>query len=139
MISFFSVLTYITTFFICFTDKLYSFCISLFFFYCTTYMFYPIITGYAVNSLTAKQKGTGYSFTTLIVTFCGNFPGPLYYGIINHKFKSTNPRLAWRSSFFYYIVGFTLLQFACYFRYKDLAKKEVENNTKDEKEMKEIE
>ena len=139
MISFFSVLTYITTFFICFTDKLYSFCISLFFFYCTTYMFYPIITGYAVNSLTAKQKGTGYSFTTLIVTFCGNFPGPLYYGIINHKFKSTNPRLAWRCSFFYYIVGFTLLQFACYFRYKDLAKKEVENNKKDEKEMKEIE
>lgn len=56
MISIFSVLTFITTFFLCFTDKLLTFCISLFAFYATAYMFYPIITGYAVNSLNAKQK-----------------------------------------------------------------------------------
>ena len=116
-----------------------TFCISLFAFYATAYMFYPIITGYAVNSLNAKQKGTGYSFTILICTVCGNFPGPLYYGIINDRFKATNPRLAWRCSIFYYIVGFTLLQFACYYRYRDLAKKEEEDKKKDEEEMKEIE
>ena len=140
MISIFSVLTFITTFFLCFTDTLITFCLSLFAFYATAYMFYPIITGYAVNSLNAKQKGTGYSFTILICTVCGNFPGPLYYGIINDYYKETNPRLAWRCSIFYYIVGFTLLQFACYFRYKDLAKKEEEEkNKKREEEMKEIE
>ena len=135
MISIFSVLTFITTFFLCFTDTLITFCLSLFAFYATAYMFYPIITGYAVNSLNAKQKGTGYSFTILICTVCGNFPGPLYYGIINDYYKETNPRLAWRCSIFYYIVGFTLLQFACYFRYKDLAKKEEEDKKKDEEEM----
>lgn len=136
MISIFSVLTFITTFFLCFTDTLITFCLSLFAFYATAYMFYPIITGYAVNSLNAKQKGTGYSFTILICTVCGNFPGPLYYGIINDNYKDTNPRLAWRCSIFYYIVGFTLLQFACYYRYKDLAKKEEEDKKKDEEEMK---
>ena len=128
-----------TTYFLCFTDKLFTFCLSLFFFYATAYMFYPIITGYAVNALNAKQKGTGYSFTILICTVCGNFPGPLYYGIINDNFKETNPRLAWRCSIFYYIVGFTLLQFACYYRYKDLAKKEEEDKKKEEEEMKDIE
>ena len=138
MISIFSVLTFITTFFLCFTDTLITFCLSLFAFYATAYMFYPIITGYAVNSLNAKQKGTGYSFTILICTVCGNFPGPLYYGIINDYYKETNPRLAWRCSIFYYIVGFTLLQFACYFRYKDLAKKEEEDKKKDEEELKDI-
>ena len=138
IVSFFSLLTLFTTYFLCFTDTLFSFCICLFLFYATTYMFYPILTGYAVNSLSQKQKGTGYSFTTLIVTVCGNFPGPLYYGIINDKFKKTNPRLAWRCSVFYYIVGFTLLQFACFFRYKDLDKKEAENKKRDEEEMKEI-
>ena len=101
-------------------------------------MFYPIITGYAVNSLDAKQKGTGYSFTILICTVCVNFPGPLYYGIINDNYKDTNPRLAWRCFIFYYIVGFNLLQFACYYKYKDLAKKEEEDNKKDEEEIKEI-
>ena len=140
VISIFSVCTLITTYFLCYTDTLLTFSISLFSFYATAYMFYPIITGYAVNSLNAKQKGTGYSFTILICTICGNFPGPLYYGIINDKFKQTNPRLAWRCSIFYYILGFTLLQFACYFRYKDLAKKEEEEkNKKSEEEMKEIE
>ena len=139
MISFFSVCTLITTYFLCFTDTLFTFCLSLFSFYATAYMFYPIITGYAVNSLSAKQKGTGYSFTILICTVCGNFPGPLYYGIINDNFKKTNPRLAWRCSIFYYIVGFTLLQFACYYRYKDLAKKEEEDKKNDEQEMKDIE
>lgn len=138
MISIFSVLTFITTFFLCFTDTLITFCLSLFAFYATAYMFYPIITGYAVNSLNAKQKGTGYSFTILICTVCGNFPGPLYYGIINDNYKDTNPRLAWRCSIFYYIVGFTLLQFACYYRYKDLAKKEEEDKKKDEEELREI-
>ena len=74
-------------------------------------------------------------FTTILIsTVCGNFPGPLYYEIINDKFKATNPRLAWRCSIFYYIVGFTLLQFACYFRYQDLKKKEEENKKKDEEE-----
>ena len=102
-------------------------------------MFYPIITGYAVNSLSSKQKGTEYSFTILICTVCGNFQGPLYYGIINDNFKETNPRLAWRFSIFYYIVGFTLLQFACYFRYHDLAKKEEEDKKRNEEEMKEFE
>ena len=139
VISIFSVCTLITTYFLCFTDKLFTFCLSLFSFYATAYMFYPIITGYAVNSLNSKQKGTGYSFTILICTVCGNFPGPLYYGIINDKFKKTNPRLAWRCSIFYYVVGFTLLQFACYYRYKDLAKKEEEDKKKDEEEMKDIE
>ena len=140
VISIFSFCTLITTYFLCFTDRLFTFCLSLFSFYATAYMFYPIITGYAVNSLNSKQKGTGYSFTILICTICGNFPGPLYYGIINDKFKQTNPRLAWRCSIFYYILGFTLLQFACYFRYKDLAKKEEEEkNKKSEEEMKEIE
>ena len=139
VISIFSFCTLITTYFLCFTDRLFTFCLSLFSFYATAYMFYPIITGYAVNSLNSKQKGTGYSFTILICTVCGNFPGPLYYGIINDKFKKTNPRLAWRCSIFYYIVGFTLLQFACYFRYKDLAKKEEEDKKKDEEEMKDIE
>ena len=138
MISIFSVLTFITTFFLCFTDTLITFCLSLFAFYATAYMFYPIITGYAVNSLNAKQKGTGYSFTILICTVCGNFPGPLYYGIINDNYKDTNPRLAWRCSIFYYIVGFTLLQFACYYKYKDLAKKEEEDKKKDEEELREI-
>ena len=140
VISIFSICTLITTYFLCFTDTLFTFCASLFAFYCTAYMFYPIITGYAVNSLSAKQKGTGYSFTILICTICGNFPGPLYYGIINDYFKETNPRLAWRCSIFYYIVGFTLLQFACYFRYQDLKKKEEKQKEKDqEEEMKEIE
>ena len=140
VISIFSVCTLITTYFLCYTNTLFTFCASLFAFYATAYMFYPIITGYAVNSLSAKQKGTGYSFTILICTICGNFPGPLYYGIINDNFKETNPRLAWRCSIFYYIVGFTLLQFACYFRYQDLKKKEEENKKKDaEEEMKEIE
>ena len=139
VISIFSFCTLITTYFLCFTDRLFTFCLSLFSFYATAYMFYPIITGYAVNSLNSKQKGTGYSFTILICTVCGNFPGPLYYGIINDKFKKTNPRLAWRCSIFYYIVGFTLLQFACYFRYKDLAKKEEEDKKKEEEEMKDIE
>ena len=139
MISIFSCLTLVTTFFLCFTDKLFTFCLSLFAFYATAYMFYPIITGYAVNSLNSKQKGTGYSFTILICTVCGNFPGPLYYGVINDNYKNTYPRLAWRCSIFYYIVGFTLLQFACYFRYKDLAKKEEEDKKMDEeKELKEI-
>ena len=140
VISIFSVCTLITTYFLCFTNTLFTFCLSLFAFYSTAYMFYPIITGYAVNSLSAKQKGTGYSFTILICTICGNFPGPLYYGIINDKFKETNPRMAWRCSIFYYIVGFTLLQFACYFRYQDLKKKEEETNmNKNEEEMKDIE
>ena len=48
--------------------------------------------------------------------------------------------MAWRCSIFYYIVGFTLLQFACYFRYQDLKKKEEETNmNKNEEEMKDIE
>ena len=139
IISIFSICTLITTYFLCFTDTLFTFCLSLFAFYATAYMFYPIITGYAVNSLSAKQKGTGYSFTILICTICGNFPGPLYYGIINDKFKETNPRMAWRCSIFYYVVGFTLLQFACYFRYQDLKKKEEETKKNNEEELKEIE
>ena len=139
VISIFSVCTLITTYFLCFTNTLFTFCLSLFAFYSTAYMFYPIITGYAVNSLNAKQKGTGYSFTILICTICGNFPGPLYYGIINDKFKETNPRMAWRCSIFYYVVGFTLLQFACYYRYRDLKKKEEETAIKNEEEMKDIE
>jgi predicted MFS family arabinose efflux permease len=139
VISIFSICTLITTYFLCYTDTLLTFCASLFAFYATAYMFYPIITGYAVNSLSAKQKGTGYSFTILICTICGNFPGPLYYGIINDNFKDTNPRLAWRCSIFYYILGFTLLQFACYFRYKDLKKKEEKIKNDNEEEMKDIE
>ena len=139
IISVFSVCTLITTYFLCFTNTLLTFSISLFAFYSTAYMFYPIITGYAVNCLNAKQKGTGYSFTILICTICGNFPGPLYYGIINDKFKETNPRMAWRCSIFYYVVGFTLLQFACYYRYQDLKKKEEETGKKQEEEMKDIE
>jgi len=139
ILSVFSVCTLITTYFLCFTNTLLTFSISLFAFYSTAYMFYPIITGYAVNCLNAKQKGTGYSFTILICTICGNFPGPLYYGIINDKFKETNPRMAWRCSIFYYVVGFTLLQFACYYRYQDLKKKEEETGKKQEEEMKDIE
>ena len=139
IISVFSVCTLITTYFLCFTNTLLTFSISLFAFYSTAYMFYPIITGYAVNCLNAKQKGTGYSFTILICTICGNFPGPLYYGIINDKFKETNPRMAWRCSIFYYVVGFTLLQFACYYRYQDLKKKEEETGKKQEEEMNDIE
>ena len=143
VISIFSVCTLITTYFLCYTNTLFTFCASLFAFYATAYMFYPIITGYAVNALNAKQKGTGYSFTILICTICGNFPGPLYYGIINDHFKETNPRMAWRCSIFYYIVGFTLLQFACYYRYQDLKRKEEENQKnkeeEEEEEMKEIE
>ena len=92
----FSICILITTYFLCYTDSLFT--------------------------------------TILISTVCGNFPGPLYYEIINDKFKDTNPRLAWRCSIFYYIVGFTLLQFACYFRYQDLKKKEEENKKKDEEE-----
>ena len=139
MISFFSFFTLIVTYFLCYTDKLITFSISLFAFYLTSYMFYPIVIGYVVNSLSPKQKGTGYSFTIFLVTLFSNFPGPLYYGIINHRYKKTNPRFAWRCSIFYYIVGFILLQFTCYYRYKDLAKKEEENIEKDEQEMKEIE
>ena len=137
MISIFSVCTLISTFFLCYSDKLLTFSISLFSFYATGYTFYPIVTGYLVNSLNARQKGTGYSFTILISTLFSNFPGPLYYGFINEKFKKTNPRLAWRCSVFYYIVGFVLVQFVCYYRYKDLEKKEEEKK-KDEEEMKEI-
>ena len=139
IISVFSVCTLITTYFLCFTNTLLTFSISLFAFYSTAYMFYPIITGYAVNCLNAKQKGTGYSFTILICTICGNFPGPLYYGIINDKFKETNPRMAWRCSIFYYVVGFTLLQFACYYRYQDLKKKEEETAKNQTEELQDIE
>ena len=139
IISVFSVCTLITTYFLCFTNTLLTFSISLFAFYSTAYMFYPIITGYAVNCLNAKQKGTGYSFTILICTICGNFPGPLYYGIINDKFKETNPRMAWRCSIFYYVVGFTLLQFACYYRYQDLKKKEEETAKNQAEELQDIE
>ena len=119
MVSFFSLLALFTIYFLCFTDTLFSFCISLFIFYVTIYMFYPILTGYTVNCLNPRQKGVGYSFNTFICTVCGNFPGPLYYGIINDKFKKTNPRLAWRCSFYYYFVAFAILQFAFFFRYKD--------------------
>ena len=139
IISIFSVFTLIVTYFLCYTDKLITFSISLFAFYGTGYMFYPIITGYVVNSLSLKQKGTGYALTILISTIFSNFPGPLYYGIINDKYKKSNPRMAWRCSIFYYFVGFILLQFACYYRYKDLVKKSEENKERDEKEMKEIE
>ena len=140
MISLFSFATLLTVPFVCFTDTLLKFSLSLFMYYVTAYMFYPIITGYTVNSLPPKQKGTGYSFTILACTICGNFPGPLYYGTINDLYKAENPRLAWRCSFFYYIVGFTLLQFSCYYRYKFLEKKaEEDKKAKEEQEMQQIE
>lgn len=136
----FSVITFLGALCVIFASNIYLFSLSLLFFYTSAYMFYPIITGYAVNSLSVKQKGTGYSFTILICTIFGNFPGPLYYGIWNDLFKKTNPKLAWRMSFGYYIVGFTLLQFACRFRYRDLEQKEKEiKGELKEEELKDIE
>ena len=135
-IQIFSVLTFISVIGVILSSRIYTFAISLFLFYTTAYMFYPIITGYAVNALSAKQKGTGYSFTILICTLFGNLPGPLYYGVLNDLFKKTDPKFAWRASFGYYIIGFILLQFACRNRYRDLEEKEKKN--KDDENAQEL-
>jgi hypothetical protein len=117
------------------------FFISLLAFYAINYMIFPIITGYTIDSLNAKQKGIGYSFIILICTIFNNFPDPIYYEF--YKISERNTNYFWRNSIFIDFIGYITLHLTCYFRLKyfneiEKKNKKIEEEEKEE-EMKDIE
>ena len=90
--------------------------------------FLPTISGYIINSLNKELKGFGSSFDSLITNILGKLPSPIFYGIINDKYKNEEPKYAWNKSLMIYYLGIIFIYLTCFFKWKLNIKKKVERN-----------
>jgi hypothetical protein len=50
----------------------------------------------------------------LITTLLGKLPGPIIYGFLNDYFKSSDNKLAWKITLYYFYIGFIFMLLACF-------------------------
>ena len=84
--------------------------------------FLPTISGYIINSLNKELKGFGSSFDNLL-TNVFELSSPIIYGLINDKYKETDPKYAWNISLLIYYVGMLFIFLACFSKWKINSKK----------------
>ena len=84
--------------------------------------FLPTISGYIINSLNKELKGFGSSFDNLL-TNVFELSSPIIYGLINDKYKETDPKYAWKISLLIYYVGMLFIFLACLSKWKINSKK----------------
>lgn len=128
---FFGTLTLIIIFPLSFAISMEIIGISLFIFFFCSNAILPTLVGYIISSIPKELKGTGSSFYLLICTLTGNLMGPFIYEFLNDWIKDKNPTFAWKCTFFYFLIGYVSLIFACSFRYRDLGRKEQEEKFHD--------
>lgn len=129
----FSALALLSTFPLAFATNIMVFAASLFsFFFCASASL-PTIVGYIISSVPREHKGAGSSLNMLITTLLGNLPGPIVYGLINDRFKATNPTFAWKCVMFYNFAGYASVLLASFFRYRDLSKPNAEKEGRSSK------
>ena len=122
----FALVTLFSSFVVIYSNSAVFMCIGLFLFFFFASALLPIIGGYVVSSVPKAHKGAGSSLNLLITNLLGNLPGPILYGFLKDKFKDTNPRLPWKIIIHMFILGFFASLGSAFFRYKQLAKVEEE-------------
>jgi MFS family permease len=85
----------------------------------------PPITGIIISSLPLALRGSASSILNVFCCMLGYLPAPFAYGIIYDVTKDNLKRMAFTCLMYYSLIGFVLLSFAAYFRYKSF------NNLKD--------
>ena len=136
----FALITLFSSFVVIYSDTAVFMCIGLFLFFFFASALLPIIGGYVVSSIPRQHKGAGSSLNLLITNLLGNLPGPILYGFLKDKFRDTNPRLPWKIIIHMFTLGFLASLGSAFFRYKELAKiEEEENKEKDGEELKDVE
>ena len=122
----FALVTLFSSFIVIYSNSAVYMCVGLFLFFFFASALLPIIGGYVVSSVPKAHKGAGSSLNLLITNLLGNLPGPILYGFLKDKFKDTNPRLPWKIIIHMFILGFLASLGSAFFRYKQLAKVEEE-------------
>ena len=91
--------------------------IYLFGFFFSVSAFLPTISGYIINSLNKELKGFGSSFDNLITNIF-ILSSPILYGLINDKYKKTDPKYAWNISLILFYFEIVFISLACFFKWK---------------------
>ena len=128
----FSILTGICAVFIPMVDDLKIFTVLLFLFFFFSNNMMPILIGISFNCVDKKLKGASYGVNSLMCTFLGNLLAPSVYGLINKRYKATNPRLAMTFNLNYIWVNTILIAVNYFLR---LAQKDEDVEKKEEKEQ----
>jgi len=108
--------------------------IYLFGFFFSVSAFLPTISGYIINSLNKELKGFGSSFDNLITNIF-ILSSPILYGLINDKYKKTDPKYAWNKSLMLFYFEIIFISLACFFKWKT-NKKNVKHKNIVKKTMK---
>ena len=91
-----------------------AFSISLCIFFFSSGAILPTIAGYIISSIKREYKAIGSSLDMLITTLLGKLPGPIIYGFLNDYFKSSDNKLAWKITLYYFYIGFIFMLLACF-------------------------
>ena len=79
--------------------------------------FLPTISGYIINSLNKDLKGFGSTFDN-IITNIFILCSPLFYGILNDKYKKIDPKYAWNKSLMIYYFEIIFIYLACFYKWQ---------------------
>lgn len=110
-----------------------SFVINIVGYFFTVSAYLPTMNGYLICALDKEMKGLGNSIDRFLATF-GKFIGPIVYGMINGKFKHTDPFFAWNSCLMLYYLCFVFVILGCISKYKtkeDVDEKKIQKITED--------
>ena len=136
----FALVTLLSSWVVIYSNTATFMCIGLFLFFFFASALLPIVAGYVVSSIPREHKGAGSSLNLLITNLLGNLPGPIIYGFLKDNFKDSNPRLPWKIIIHMFTLGFLSALGSAFFRYKQLAKlEEDENKEKEGEELKDVE
>jgi MFS family permease len=136
----FALVTLLSSWVVIYSNTATFMCIGLFLFFFFASALLPIVAGYVVSSIPREHKGAGSSLNLLITNLLGNLPGPIIYGFLKDNFKDSNPRLPWKVIIHMFTLGFLSALGSAFFRYKQLAKlEEDENKEKEGEELKDVE
>ena len=136
----FALVTLLSSWVVIYSNTATFMCIGLFLFFFFASALLPIVAGYVVSSIPKEHKGAGSSLNLLITNLLGNLPGPIIYGFLKDNFKDSNPRLPWKIIIHMFTLGFLSSLGSAFFRYKQLAKmEEDENKEKEGEELKDVE
>ena len=94
-----------------------SLIIYIFGYFFSVSAFLPTISGYIINSLNKELKGFGSSFDNLITNIF-ILSSPILYGLINDKYKKTDPKYAWNISLILFYFEIVFISLACFFKWK---------------------
>jgi MFS family permease len=118
----FGLISLIASFPLVWTTNFILFGCSLFvFFFCVSACL-PTLVAYVFSAVPIEHKPLGPTLNMIIITFLGNFPGPIMYGLIK-KYKSNDQTFAWKCIILYSIVGYISILFTSFFKYKALPQK----------------